>query len=97
METEPIMNPDYTLAQLPETLASMQAELDELRRRVDMLEGQVPDLVSTEEAAELLGLHANTVKKMIRSGRLPATKPGAGRNWKIARADVLSQLIEGPS
>ncbi len=92
METEPIMNANYTLAQLPETLASMQAELDELRRRIEMLEGQTPDLLSTDEAAELLNVHPNTVKKMVRDGRLPATKPGAGRNWKIARADVLAMV-----
>lgn len=86
----------YTLEELPRIIASMQAEIAELRRRVDLLEGQVPDLVSTEEAAEMLGLHPNTVKAMIRDGRLPATKPGAGRNWKIARAEVLRILESKP-
>lgn len=86
----------YTLEELPTLIASMQTEIETLRRRIDVLEGQTPDLVSTEEAAELLGLHPNTVKKMIHDGRLPATKPGAGRNWKIARGDVL-RLLESES
>lgn len=90
------MNTTYTLAQLPDTLASMQAEIAELRKRIDVLEGQTPDLLSTDEAAELLGLHPNTIKKMIHEGRLPALKPGAGRNWKIRREDALALLEVKP-
>lgn len=82
-----------TLEELPGLIVSMQAEIARLGQRVAMLEGASPDLLSTDEAAALLGLHPNTVKAMIRDGRLPATKPGAGRNWKIARADVL-RLVE---
>ena len=83
----------YMLEELPAVIRRIEAEISTLRQRVEMLEGQTPDLVSVEEAAALLDVHANTIKKWIRAGKLPATKPGAGRNWKIARADVLA-LIE---
>lgn len=83
------MNTTYLLSELPDLLAAMQAEIAALRARVDLLEGMTPDLLSTEEAAELLELHPNTIKSMIADGRLPASKYG-GRNWKIKRVDVLA-------
>jgi excisionase family DNA binding protein len=84
-----------TLEELPSLLKSMQAEIAELRQRVATLEGQTPDLLSTEEAAELLGIHPNTAKQWIRTGKLPASKPAGGRNWKINRADVLALIEAG--
>lgn len=86
------MNPTYMLAELPDLLASMQAEIDRLQARVDALERQVPDLLSVSEAAAMLNVHENTVKVWIRENKLPASKHG-GRNWKIDRADVVA-LIE---
>ena len=85
----------YTLEELPSLIAAMQAEIADLRKRVALLEGMTPALVSTEEAAQLLGLHANTVKSMIHDGRLPATKTGT-RNWKIKRDDLLTLLEQRP-
>ena len=82
----------YMLEELPAVIRRIETEIAELRQRLDLVEGQVPDLVSVEEAAALLDVHANTIKKWIKAGTLPATKPGAGRNWKIARADVLALL-----
>lgn len=81
----------YTLEQLPQLIASMQAELVELRLRIDALERQVPDLLSVTEAAEMLDVHPNTIKTWIVEGRLPASKHG-GRNWKVNRADVVAIL-----
>jgi len=86
----------YTLEQLPTLIASMQAEIAELRQRLDVLEGQTPDLLSTDEAAALLGIHPNTVKVWRANGRLPGYRPPGGRNWKFRRADVLA-LIEDPA
>lgn len=83
------MNTTYMLSELPALLDAMTAEISELRARVELLEGMTPDLVSTDEAANLLELHPNTIKSMIADGRLPASKFG-GRNWKIKRIDVLA-------
>ena len=90
------MNREYMLAELPALIATMQAEIANLRQRIEVLEGQTPDLLSTEEAAELLGIHPNTVKVWRTNGRLPGYRPSGGRNWKFKRADVLA-LIEDPA
>lgn len=45
------------------------------------------DWVTTGEAARLLGVRSiNTVKRMIRDGRLRATRPGS--HYRVRRADV---------
>lgn len=44
------------------------------------------DFFSIYETAELLGLHHNTVRRMIKSGELPAHQ--FGRTWRINRADL---------
>jgi excisionase family DNA binding protein len=81
-----------TIEQLPDLLAAMQAEIERLNARVDALERQLPDLLSSAEAAEMLAMHEKTVKLWIYSGKLPAEKYG-GRKWKIRRSDVVA-LIE---
>jgi excisionase family DNA binding protein len=47
------------------------------------------DMLSTEQAAAALGVKPKTVAGWIRSGRLPASRPG-GRQWRIARADLTA-------
>ena len=44
------------------------------------------DFFSIYETAELLGLHHNTIRRMIKSGELPAHQ--FGRTWRINRADL---------
>ena len=85
-----------TLEQLPGLLASMQAEIESLRQRVEVLEGQTPDLLSTEEAAALLGIHPNTVKVWRTAGRLPGYRAPGSRNWKFKRSDVLAIIEAKP-
>jgi excisionase family DNA binding protein len=48
----------------------------------------IPLLLTTDEAAALLRLHVNTVKYLIRNGKLAATK--VGRAWRIPREAVLA-------
>jgi excisionase family DNA binding protein len=50
----------------------------------------VPLLLTTEEVAELLRVHENTVRQLIASGKLPATK--VGRAWRVKKADVQAYL-----
>lgn len=38
------------------------------------------------EVAEMLGFHHNTIRKMIRTGELPAKKYGAA--WRIRKTDL---------
>lgn len=48
------------------------------------------DLVSTSEAAAILGVDTRTVHRMVQSGRLPsqAKLPGLRGPYVLARADV---------
>ncbi|MFD6293886.1 helix-turn-helix domain-containing protein [Streptomyces sp. NPDC060235] len=49
-------------------------------------------LYSTEEVAEMLGLHVRTVRGYVRDGLLPAVR--IGKQYRIAAADV-DALTEG--
>lgn len=46
-------------------------------------------MLTPEEAAELISVHPETIRRMIRDGRLPASKPG-GRYWRIDPADLAA-------
>jgi excisionase family DNA binding protein len=50
------------------------------------------DLLSPEEAAGLLGLHIQTLRGYIRSGRLPAFRVAGQRAIRLKRDDVLGLL-----
>ena len=55
---------------------------------------EFPLVLTTEEAAALLRVHINTIKKMCNEGRLPANK--VGRDWRILR-DELREYLQGRS
>jgi excisionase family DNA binding protein len=46
----------------------------------------IPLFLTVPEAAALLRIHDNSVRKMISDGKLPAFK--AGRAWRVKRDDV---------
>lgn len=51
---------------------------------------------STKQAAKMLGVHAQTVRALIRSGALPGCR--VGRNLKVLKTGVeqlLGQRIDG--
>lgn len=48
--------------------------------------GEEPKNMTTQEAAEALGIHRSRVLHLIREGRLKATKHG--RDWWIEEADL---------
>jgi excisionase family DNA binding protein len=51
------------------------------------------DLISTGEAAQLLGVHRTTVARYIAEGRLPAKRLPGGQ-FRIRRDEVLKLLRE---
>lgn len=48
----------------------------------------------TNELAEALGVNRETVRRWIRSGRLPAQRTFVGRRYKVKGADVLALLSD---
>lgn len=50
------------------------------------------EYLSVPEVAEMLGLHPESVRKLVRQGSLPAFK--AGRSWRFRRTQLQSWLQE---
>jgi excisionase family DNA binding protein len=53
--------------------------------------GHVEQIMTLREVAKYLGLHAMTVYKLTREGRVPAAKIGG--QWRFKR-DVLDEWLE---
>jgi excisionase family DNA binding protein len=51
-----------------------------------------PKLYSTEEAAEYLGVHIQTVRAWIRSGKLPASRLAGQKSIRIREPDLEAVL-----
>ncbi len=51
---------------------------------------EVPLVLGAQQVADILGVHINTIKKMLRDGRLPAVK--VGRAWRVQRKAVRAML-----
>ncbi|MCP4542700.1 MAG: helix-turn-helix domain-containing protein [Chloroflexi bacterium] len=58
---------------------------------------RLPDYLTVEETAEVLGYHPNSVRKMVRAGKLRAEKKGT--MWLIYREalEEYQKAIEGKS
>lgn len=50
------------------------------------------DVLTLEEAAEILRLHQHTLRKLARAGAVPATK--YGRQWRFSRKLLEEHLRE---
>ncbi len=48
---------------------------------------------TTHQAAALMGLHPTTIRRLIRSGRIPAHR--FGRHFRIEDATIARLLAEG--
>ena len=54
------------------------------------------DVLTPKEAAELLRLNLDTVRRLLRQGRLPGRKVGP-RQWRILRVDLEEYLRRAPA
>jgi excisionase family DNA binding protein len=73
-----------------------QAPTVTLRDVVDSGEGgevSERDVLTADDAAQLLRVSAKTVKRMAGEGKLPAQR--VGRAWRFSRVAVLEWLAEG--
>lgn len=57
-------------------------------------EQEMSDLLTTQEAADLLGVHYNTMYRWAKTGRVPAISEKGARirstNFRFKREDVLA-------
>ena len=50
------------------------------------------DIISVPEACRVLGVHRNTLYKLIQEGEIPAFKLVTGGHWKFRRAALLEWI-----
>lgn len=50
--------------------------------------------ISPNQAAEITGMHPNTITQALRRGELKGHKPGRGKNarWKITETDLQNWI-----
>ena len=63
-----------------------------LQLRDDIQEGQGGDLISVPEACRFLGVHRNTLYRLIHEAELPAFKMTRGGRWRLRRNDLQNWL-----
>lgn len=56
-----------------------------------------PELLSVDQAADYLGVHAQTIRNYIRAGKLPAYRLAGERYIRLLRKDLLSLLERVPT
>ena len=54
--------------------------------------GKTADVISVSEACRVLGVHRNTLYRLIRDEDLPAFKMTRGGRWRLRRADLRDWL-----
>jgi excisionase family DNA binding protein len=54
-----------------------------------------PELLTPKEAATLLRMNLETVRRLLRAGELPGRKVGP-RQWRIRRSDLERRLAPQP-
>jgi len=52
------------------------------------METEFEPLITSENAAQLLGIHPKTVQQMAREGRIPAVR--IGKFWRFRKSDLDS-------
>jgi len=58
---------------------------------------EFPPVLTSALAAELLQVHAETLRKMVREGRVPCHRVGGGRDLRFLRDELLAWLAAQPS
>jgi excisionase family DNA binding protein len=53
------------------------------------------ELYTVDEAAAILRLNADTIRRLLREGRLPGIKIGAGQQWRVRKDDLDAYISRG--
>ncbi len=80
-----------------EVSQTVRRHLDESRwADQQAVQSNPPSLLTVKETAAHCGVTEPTVREWIRTGLLPARRPGAGRVYRIRREDLDAFLLKRP-
>ncbi len=57
---------------------------------------QFPPIMTTAQAAELLSVHVEYLRRMVREGRIPAHRFPGGREIRFVRDELIAWVGEQP-
>jgi excisionase family DNA binding protein len=57
---------------------------------------QYPPIMTTAQAAELLSVHVEYLRRMVREGRIPAHRFPGGREIRFVRDELITWVSEQP-
>ena len=70
----------------------MPRGIQALMHTLTMEDAPTSDVIAVPEACRFLGVHRNTLYKLIRQGDLPAFKMSRGGRWRFRRNDLRDWL-----
>lgn len=91
--TEPaaLLGPDGQVVPLPEQAFSVLRDVaDAMRHGQAIVVAPIDQLLTTQEAANFLGISRPTLVRLLESGEIPYQRPGAGRHRRLTLQDVLA-------
>lgn len=87
---------DAIVVLTPEQLKGIVTEAVEMALARAGESRKTSDIISREQAAELIGVHPHTIPKLVRAEGLP-TQRRIGKLWRFSRADVLAWMARRKS
>lgn len=85
-----LVGPDGQVVDLPAQVFDVVVDVVRAMERGKAITiAPVDQMLTTQEAADFLGVSRPTVVKLLESGRIPFAQPGAGRHRRVRLEDVV--------
>lgn len=89
-EPAALVGPDGQTVPLPlEAFRVLVAVASAMREGKAITVAPIDQLLTTQEAADFLGISRPTLVKLLESGEMPFERPGAGRHRRVRLQDLL--------
>ncbi|SNC64567.1 transcriptional regulator, AlpA family [Kytococcus aerolatus] len=92
-QTEPaaLVGPDGQTVPLPlEAFTVLKEVADAMRQGRGITVAPVDQALTTQEAADFLGISRPTLVKLLEAGQIPFERPAGGRHRRVRLADVVA-------
>ncbi len=89
-EPAALVGPDGQTVPLPlEAFRVLVSVAQAMREGKAITIAPIDQVLTTQEAADFLGISRPTLVKLLESGEIPFTKPGAGRHRRVRLQDLI--------